>query len=167
MKDHPENQILSNTITPEQLVFRVGTKADLPTVMDLYAQTGLDRGDQISPLEAEKIFDRMSDYPDYKLYVTLYQGKIVGTLTLLIIDNLVHKGSPSGVIEDVAVDPNYQSLGIGSFMVRHALVIAGEKQCYKVMLSSNMRRERAHAFYESLNFERHGYSFRADLSTSN
>ena len=31
------------------------------------------------------------------------------------------------------------------------------------MLSSNAKRERAHAFYESLGFERHGFSFRVNL----
>lgn len=32
--------------------------------------------------------------------------------------------------------------------------------CYKVVFSSNLKREGAHAFDESLNFEHHGYSFR-------
>ena len=31
--------------------------------------------------------------------------------------------------------------------------------CYKMALSSNLKREGAHAFYDSLGFERHGYSF--------
>jgi GNAT superfamily N-acetyltransferase len=39
-----------------------------------------------------------------------------------------------------------------------------EKGCYKLMLSSNAKRERAHAFYESLGFERHGFSFRVNLT---
>jgi GNAT superfamily N-acetyltransferase len=38
-----------------------------------------------------------------------------------------------------------------------------EKRCYKLVLSSNAKRESAHAFYESLGFARHGYSFRLDL----
>ncbi len=29
-------------------------------------------------------------------------------------------------------------------------------------LSANMKRAKAHAFYESLGFERHGYSFRSE-----
>jgi len=37
--------------------------------------------------------------------------------------------------------------------------IAKEKGCYKLTLSSNLRREAAHAFYESLGFTKHGYSF--------
>jgi hypothetical protein len=54
-------------------------------------------------------------------------------------------------------------------MMKYALRICGEKGCYKAALSSNLKRERAHAFYESLDFERHGYSYRigirADISS--
>jgi len=31
--------------------------------------------------------------------------------------------------------------------------------CYKLMLSSGIKRGRAHAFYEQLGFQKHGYSF--------
>jgi hypothetical protein len=31
------------------------------------------------------------------------------------------------------------------------------------MLSSNAKRERAHAFYEAFGFDRHGFSFRVDI----
>jgi GNAT superfamily N-acetyltransferase len=44
-------------------------------------------------------------------------------------------------------------------MMNHAISEARFKGCYKVALSSNLKRERAHAFYESIGFERHGYSF--------
>lgn len=45
-------------------------------------------------------------------------------------------------------------------MMHHALQVAAEKRCYKAVLSSNLKRERAQAFYEALGFDRHGYSFR-------
>jgi len=51
-------------------------------------------------------------------------------------------------------------------MMRHALAVAAEKGSYKAMLSSNLRRERAYAFYESLGFERHGVSFRVNAQQS-
>jgi GNAT superfamily N-acetyltransferase len=41
-----------------------------------------------------------------------------------------------------------------------AIERAREKRCYKLVLSSNAKRERAHAFYEQLGFERHGFGFR-------
>ena len=48
-------------------------------------------------------------------------------------------------------------------MMDFAVARARDKRCYKMVLSSNAKRERAHAFYERLGFERHGYSFRLTL----
>ncbi len=140
--------------------FREATRHDLPDILRLLAQPDMDGGEVMPLTEAERVFERMARYPDYKLYVAISDGRIVGSFALLTMDNLGHQGAPSGVIEDVVVDPQCQGQGIGRAMMRHALRLCGEKNCYKVALSSNLRRERAHAFYESLGFERHGYSFR-------
>ena len=142
---------------------REASKADLSDILRLHAQPDMDDGQVLSLAEAERIFDRMARYPDYKIYVAIRDDRVVGTFALLIMDNLGQQGAPSGVIEDVAVDPPCQGQGIGKAMVQHALRVCGEKGCYKVALSSNLKRERAHAFYESLGFERHGYSFCALL----
>ena len=97
---------------------------------------------------------------DYKLYVAEQDRQIVGTFALLIMDNLGHLGAPSAIVEDVVVDPALHGNGVGQAMMRFAMTKAYEKHCYKLVLSSNAKRERAHAFYEQLGFERHGYSFR-------
>ena len=139
---------------------RAATKADLPAILRLYAQPDLDDGQVLSLSRAENIFERIHNYPDYLLFVAIREGNIVGTFALLVMDNLGHMGAPSAIIEDVAVDPVLHGQGIGKAMMEYALDLAEKKGCYKTMLSSNLLRERAHRFYESLNFERHGYSFR-------
>jgi GNAT superfamily N-acetyltransferase len=144
------------------LHFREASKADLPEVLRLYAQPDLDDGAVLNTVDAERIFERMARYPSYKVYVAARGHHIVGTFALLIMDNLGHMGTPSAIIEDVAVDPTLQGQGIGKQMMQHALQLASESACYKVVLSSNLKRNRAHAFYESLDFERHGFSFRVD-----
>jgi len=45
----------------------------------------------------------------------------------------------------------------------HAMDLARHAGCYKLALSSNQKRHRAHAFYESLGFQKHGYSFQIQL----
>ena len=79
------------------------------------------------------------------------------------MDNLAHQGAPSGVVEDVAVLNDLQGKGIGKLMMEFAMEKCKEAGCYKLVLSSNMKRTEAHAFYKSLNFEKHGFSFRIDL----
>jgi GNAT superfamily N-acetyltransferase len=145
------------------LLFRTASKSDLSEILRLYAQPDLDDGQILSLYEAEHIFERMASYPHYKIYVAVCDDRIIGTFALLIMDNLAHLGAPSAVIEDVAVDPKWQGRGVGKKMMQYALEIARKAGCYKAALSSNLKRERAHAFYESLGFERHGYSYRIRL----
>jgi GNAT superfamily N-acetyltransferase len=143
-----------------EIFCREACRQDLPGVLRVYAQPDLDDGKTLPLAEAERILDLMDCYPDYKVYVSVIGKNIVGTFTLLVMDNLAHLGAPSAIIEDVAVDPKWQKQGIGTIMMQYALKISADRGCYKAMLSSNLKRERAHAFYEALGFERHGYSYR-------
>lgn len=157
----PPNPMRSPLIT-----IRKASKADLPDILRLHAQPGMDDGCVLSLDEAGRLFDRMARYPDYRIHVAIRDGRVVGSFALLIMDNLGHQGAPSGVVEDVVVDPRCQRQGVGTAMMQAALRLCSEKGCYKVALSSNLKRERAHAFYESLGFERHGYSFKITLPSS-
>jgi ribosomal protein S18 acetylase RimI-like enzyme len=142
---------------------RKATHDDLNGVLALYSQPELDDGRVLPERDAERIFARFARYPDYTLYVAESGEGIVGTFALLIMDNLGHLGAPSAIVEDVAVAPDSQGQGIGQAMMRFAMRKAQEKNCYKIVLSSNAKRTRAHAFYETLGFERHGFSFRVQL----
>jgi ribosomal protein S18 acetylase RimI-like enzyme len=151
-------------VDPSSIRMRPATDADLPAVLDLYAQPDLDNG-RVLPLdEARAILARFAEYPDYTLYVAEYGDRIVGTFALLVMDNIGHLGTPSALVEDVAVAPEFHGVGIGRVMMDFAREASRGKGAYKLVLSSNAKRERAHAFYESLGFERHGVSFRLNLS---
>jgi GNAT superfamily N-acetyltransferase len=147
-------------IEADTLIIREADRHDLPGVLALYAQPDLDDGVILPLHDAERIFARFARYPDYTLYVAEQDGRIVGSLALLIMDNLGHLGAPSAIVEDVVVGPVLHGRGIGRAMMRFAMTRAREKHCYKLVLSSNAKRERAHKFYEQIGFERHGYSFR-------
>jgi GNAT superfamily N-acetyltransferase len=145
------------------VLIRKATPADIGGVLALYAQPGLDDGHVLPLEEAVSLFEKFARYPDYTLYVAEADREVVGTFALLIMDNLGHVGTPSGIVEDVVVAPSRQGNGIGAQMMRFAYDRCREKGCYKLVLSSNAKRTRAHAFYEQLGFERHGYSYRVNL----
>ncbi|MCA8958856.1 MAG: GNAT family N-acetyltransferase [Planctomycetes bacterium] len=145
------------------LEIRKATERDLPSVLRLYGEMGNPR---VLDLDAaRRIFERMSTYPCYDLYVAELDGTIVGTHALLIMDNLAHSGTPSAIVEDVSVAEAHRGQGIGRVMMHHAMETARRHGCYKLCLSSNLARERAHAFYRSLGFEQHGMSFHVGLGT--
>jgi ribosomal protein S18 acetylase RimI-like enzyme len=142
---------------------RPATEGDLPAVLALYAQPGFD--DTTLPIaDARGLWARFAAYPDYTLYVAEDGGTIVGSFALLVMDNLGHLGAPSAIVEDVVVAPDTQGRGIGRAMMDFARRKSIEKRCYKLVLSSSAKRERAHAFYEQLGYERYGYCFRLDLA---
>lgn len=148
----------------ESLNIRKADEADLPAILALYRQLETS-DDDVLPLDAavEK-FRRMMSYPDYTVYVAEQEGRVIGAFALLIMDNLAHRGAPAAIVEDVAVDAASQGQGIGKILMNFAREKAAGKGCYKLTLSSHLSREGAHRFYDSLGFERHGYSFLTHLS---
>ncbi|PIT75645.1 GNAT family N-acetyltransferase [Limnohabitans sp. G3-2] len=148
------------------LLIREATEDDLPAVLALYAQPAMDNGKVLTPDEAQRVLAQFRQYPSYRLWVACElasdaanDGAVVGTYALLIMHNLAHQGTPSAIVEDVVVCAARQGQGIGQQMMQHAQQQARLAGCYKLVLSSNQKRERAHAFYESLGFQRHGFSF--------
>jgi GNAT superfamily N-acetyltransferase len=150
-------------VTDAAITVRPAAEADLAAVLALYAQPGMDDGRTLAIADARRLWARFAAYPDYTLYVAERDGEIVGTFALLIMDNLGHLGAPSAIVEDVMVAPAAQGRGIGQAMMEFARQKGLEKSCYKLVLSSNAKRERAHQFYEQLGYERYGYCFRLDL----
>ena len=146
------------------LTVRPGTVEDLPQVLMVYTQSGLDHGTILTLTDAEKWFKQIQRYPRYTLWVACFAQRVVGTFALLIMENLVHHGSPSGIVEAVGVLPELQGQGIGRQMMAVAIAQCRAAGCYKLTLSTNVKRTAAHAFYESLGFKKHGYSYRVQLN---
>jgi len=141
------------------LDIRQATEADLPAVLALYAQPGLDDGDTLSIGQAQAVLAEFARYPNYRLFVACEGTEVVGTYALLVMHNLAHCGAPSAIAEDVVVTYQRRSQGIGRQLMAHAMAEAARAGCYKLALSSNGKRHAAHAFYDGLGFERHGLSF--------
>lgn len=141
------------------LTIRKANRDDLKDILAIYAEPDIDNGNILNLNSAETMLDKMKHYPDYTLYVATTGNKVVGSFALLIMDNLAHMGAPSVIVEDVVVHSKWRSRGIGSRMIRFAMDKAKQAKCYKLALTCSINRDRAHKFYESLGFEKHGYSF--------
>ena len=152
-----KNTSFFSTIT--SLKIREATVEDLPEILSLYAQPDMDDGNILSPLQATELYRKIRSYPNYKIFVSLSEGAIVGTFALLIAPDLIHDGKSLAVVEDVMVSPKTQGKGIGKFMMNFAMHTCEDLGCYKMALSSNLKREMAHNFYKSVGFTQMGASF--------
>lgn len=138
---------------------RVVEDGDVAGLMALYRAAGLDSEGGFTAEEATERLAEFRRYPSYRLFVAVDAGELVGTYSLLVMDKLTKRGRRVGVVDDVGVSPEQQGKGIGRAMMEHAMEECRAAGCYKMMLSSNLKRTEAHAFYERLGFERHGWSF--------
>ncbi len=142
---------------------RVATEEDLPAILKLYREARIDGEGGFTVEEAVAHFALLKSYPSFRVFVAVIGEAIAGTYELVILDNMAKRGRKSGVVEDVAVHPDHQGRGVGRRMMQHALEQCRLAGCYKMTLSSNVKREGAHRFYELLGFTRHGYSFQVEL----
>ena len=138
---------------------RQADSRDVPAVLALYAQIDFNNDAVLSEVEAQKIFAEFARYPSYRIFVAIDADQVVGSYALLVMHNMAHGGMPSAVVEDVVVSSALQGRGIGRQLMDHAKEQAKSAGCYKLALSSNRKRNAAHAFYESLGFDQHGLSF--------
>ncbi|MEA5581490.1 GNAT family N-acetyltransferase [Nodularia harveyana UHCC-0300] len=137
---------------------RIANHEDWHLLNQLYA----DMNNQL-PLpnnEAEKILTEITQVPNYNIYLACLNQEAVGTFSLLYVPTMMHRVYHKfAVLEAVTVISQMRGKGIGSQMVKTALQLSAEAGCYKVTLSSNIKRDRAHKFYQSLGFAQHGWSF--------
>jgi len=148
----------------DSLIIREARDADISSLLHLY--TTLETSPpppSLEPFDPAQILDRMRHYPWHRIFVVVLDDCIVGSFTLTIIDYLAHRGLKTGIMEAVVVDPALRSQGIGSRMIAFCIECCREEGCYKLALSSNVSRTRAHEFYEREGFTLHGYSFAIPL----
>lgn len=114
-----------------------------------------------SPAPTTAEIAEIIDSPASDLLVAQVDGRIVGTLTLVIFR------IPTGMrawIEDVVVDDAARGHGVGEALNRFALDLARERGCKTVDLTSRPSREAANRMYQRIGFQaRETNVYRFDL----
>ncbi|MBU0457561.1 MAG: GNAT family N-acetyltransferase [Nanoarchaeota archaeon] len=81
---------------------------------------------------------------------------------LYFLHNDLHD-KPFALMEDVFVDEEFRSQGVGKKIVHELIRVAKEKNCYKIIGTSRHSRGAVHNFYQDLGFENYGLEFRMNL----
>jgi GNAT superfamily N-acetyltransferase len=87
-------------------------------------------------------------------FVGELDGEIISSCTLAIIPNLTRGCRPYGLIENVVTHVDHRNQGFGTAVIRQALQVAWDTNCYKVMLSTGSKEESTFRFYENAGFWR-------------
>jgi len=90
--------------------------------------------------------------PDYHLLVGELNGKVIASVTLVVIRNLTHNLRPYSVIENVVTHSDFRNKGYASALIEKASEIAYNNNCYKIMLMTGSKKESTLRFYERCGF---------------
>jgi|TARA_B100000959_G_scaffold259638_1_gene295403 glucosamine-phosphate N-acetyltransferase len=122
----------------------------------------LDNLRQASNLEqnsASNILKKIFENENHIIHVAEFDGKIVGSATLLIEQKFIHEGGIVGHIEDVVVKKEFEGQGIGMKLVLSLLDVAKERKCYKTILNCE---NALISFYEKIGFKQKSNEMRFD-----
>lgn len=89
-------------------------------------------------------------------------GQVLGWAFVYIMFADRHP-EPYAYLENVYVEQEYRSRGLGTELVKLAIAEAKERGCYKIIGTSKLEKTGVHEFYEKHGFKKMGYEFRMDL----
>ena len=106
---------------------------------------------------ATDILKKIISNPNHIIHIAEYNGKIVGSTTLLIEQKFIHEGGKVGHIEDVVVSKEFEGKGIGMLLVMSLLTKAQTMNCYKTILDC---KNELIPFYERIGFKQESNQMR-------
>jgi GNAT superfamily N-acetyltransferase len=140
-----------------QLRVREATPGDVEAIATLVSALGYETG-------PDDVRHRMETLAEAGLPVLVAEkGDVIGVLTTSVT-KVLHRPRPVGRISMLVVDERCRGGGIGAALVAEAEKKLAAKGCGLVEVTSNLRRDRAHAFYERAGYERSSYRFVKALS---
>ena len=144
-------------MTEKEIIFRLTTRADLPSIVRMLAddELGSQREQVENPLPDVYYFafEQINNDPNHELIVAELDGEVIGTLHLIFLPSVSFQGRLRAQIESVRVDKRFQSQGIGSEMMKWAMERSLQRGAHVVQLTTHKSRVDAHRFYERLGFK--------------
>jgi GNAT superfamily N-acetyltransferase len=137
------------------VLIRPAEIGDLPAIVGLFGDDDLHARDPAhrTLTDAHRAaFEAIAADPNNHVFVATVGERVVGTFQLTFIRQLSYGGCLVAQIESVFVDASVRSRGVGARMMQFARVEAERRGAYRLQLTSNVKRERAHRFYERLGY---------------
>ena len=102
--------------------------------------------------QTRALWQRLLRDPDYHLLIGELDGRLVSSVTLVVIPNLTRGMRPYALIENVVTDAAYRGRGCASALMGEAVRQARQAGCYKAMLLTGSNKPETLRFYERCGF---------------
>lgn len=92
--------------------------------------------------------------------------EVVGMCQLVLFRHFQRHGGRCAEVESMHIRPEFRGRGLGEHLLDAAVNAAREAGCYRIQLTSNLRRADAHRFYEHHGFVPSHVGFKRLLGSS-
>ena len=97
------------------------------------------------------VFASVIDHPGTCIFGAFLDDRLVSMLTLHLLPNVLWRGRPYALVENVVTLRAYQQRGLGHTVMQAAIAAAWAADAYKIMLMTGQKRG-AKGFYEAVGF---------------
>ena len=140
------------------LTIRVAEMNDAAALAQLMCELGY----ETTKSEMQMRMERIAADDCYRTFVAVLDGKVCGMIGTLACPSYEHN-DPGGRILALATLGTMRRRGIGRALIATAEKDFAHRGVRRVALNTQLAREDAHKFYESLGYERNGFRFTKDL----
>jgi len=112
----------------------------------------------LDPVVLRPIFNRALVSASKTYLCATDEKRVIGFGSFTVKDNLWPEGH-LGYVDELIVDNEYRSKGIGKQLLEQLIVVARQKDCCRIELDSAFYRKESHRFYERNGFETRAYVF--------
>ena len=109
---------------------------------------------------AEYLLQKMMAQDAHVFVALTHEQEIIGVATVLIEQKFIRGGARVAHIEDVATRKGFEGRGVASAVLKAALALAKERDCYKVIWDC---KGELVPFYEKFGFKDDVHHMRLDL----
>jgi ribosomal protein S18 acetylase RimI-like enzyme len=138
----------------ETISIRSLVSADLPDAAKLL--TSLNPETPLEIIET-RLHTLLADHPHYDLFGAFSNGKLTGLVGAWIATKIWCGRYLE--IDNLVVDPESRSGGVGTMLIKHLEAMAHERDCKIIVLDSYTANKPSHRLYHRLGFEIWGFHF--------
>ena len=142
-----------------KLSIKKSTEKDIPSILNLLYE--LERPIPLDEDEIKIFKTKIQDYfldSDKSILVAEQEKLVVGIVSIVYLQRL-NRAKLEMYIPELIVTEKLRNSGIGKKLIQRCIVLAKEKNCYRIRLESGNQRKESHKFYKSIGFEQSALSF--------
>jgi glucosamine-phosphate N-acetyltransferase len=86
----------------------------------------------------DKLKEIIKNLPDnHNIYLFFKDNEIIGAITLIIEQKIIHDGKCVGHIEDYVIKEEHRKTEVSSMLLNYVKILCEQNNCYKIILDCN------------------------------